>query len=236
MGVSGHRHTPAALQPQAKDPRYPLYRRLGGPQSRSGHKRLEEKSFRLCRGANLDRMVVQPAARHYADRATRLTNRKGKGKITSAFLGFRCMKFLLQSVNTWPFISGKGSLLIPINQRLETAFFFQDSLCGICIECSRATNVLLRAFRFAPQGHYSTRITFTHTHSTFREEYKASKRIVTPSVFSWGCSCDCELRSTQGSRFLWGLVTYVETQNLTSPALLWGNISSLPHITFCISQ
>jgi hypothetical protein len=39
MGVSGQHHAPAALYP-----RYPLYRRLGGPQSRSGHKRLEEKS------------------------------------------------------------------------------------------------------------------------------------------------------------------------------------------------
>jgi hypothetical protein len=38
MGVSGQRHAPAALYPRAKDPRYPLYRRLGGPQSRSGHR------------------------------------------------------------------------------------------------------------------------------------------------------------------------------------------------------
>jgi hypothetical protein len=34
-GVSGH-HAPAALYPGGKDSRYPLYRRLGGPQSRSG--------------------------------------------------------------------------------------------------------------------------------------------------------------------------------------------------------
>jgi hypothetical protein len=34
--------------------------------------RLEEKSFRLCRGSNLDRPVVQPVARHYTDWATRL--------------------------------------------------------------------------------------------------------------------------------------------------------------------
>jgi hypothetical protein len=38
MGVSGQRHAPAALYPRGKDPRYPLYRRLGGPQSRSGHR------------------------------------------------------------------------------------------------------------------------------------------------------------------------------------------------------
>jgi hypothetical protein len=34
---------------------------------------LEEKSFRLCRGPNLDLPVVQPVARHYTDCATRLT-------------------------------------------------------------------------------------------------------------------------------------------------------------------
>jgi hypothetical protein len=39
-----------------------LYRRLGVPQSQSGHKRLEEKSFCLCLGLNLDRLVVQPIA------------------------------------------------------------------------------------------------------------------------------------------------------------------------------
>jgi hypothetical protein len=32
MGVSGQRHAPAALYPE-KDPRYPLDRKLGGPQS-----------------------------------------------------------------------------------------------------------------------------------------------------------------------------------------------------------
>jgi hypothetical protein len=41
MGVSGQHHAPAVLYPRGKDPRYPLYRRLGGPQTQ----RLEEKSF-----------------------------------------------------------------------------------------------------------------------------------------------------------------------------------------------
>jgi hypothetical protein len=36
-GVSNHRHAPAALYPRGKDPRYPLDKRLGGPQSWSGH-------------------------------------------------------------------------------------------------------------------------------------------------------------------------------------------------------
>jgi hypothetical protein len=38
MEVSGQRYAPAALYPRKKDPRYPLYRRMGGPQSRSGHR------------------------------------------------------------------------------------------------------------------------------------------------------------------------------------------------------
>jgi hypothetical protein len=38
MRVSGQRHAPAALYPRRKDLRYPLYRRVGGPQSRSGKK------------------------------------------------------------------------------------------------------------------------------------------------------------------------------------------------------
>jgi hypothetical protein len=42
--VSGQRHAPAAIYPWKRTPRYPLYRRLGGPQSRAGQ-RLEEKSF-----------------------------------------------------------------------------------------------------------------------------------------------------------------------------------------------
>jgi hypothetical protein len=61
-GLSGQHHAPAALLPRGKDPRYPLYRRLGGPQSQSG-KRIQGKSFRLCRGSNLDRPVVQRVAR-----------------------------------------------------------------------------------------------------------------------------------------------------------------------------
>jgi hypothetical protein len=65
-GVSGQHHALAALYPRGKDPRYPLYRRLGGPQSRSGH-RLEEKSSAFVG----DRTpVVQSVVRHYTDWAT----------------------------------------------------------------------------------------------------------------------------------------------------------------------
>jgi hypothetical protein len=43
MEVSGQLHTPAAL-PQGKNPLYPLDRRLGGPQNRSGHDGEEKNS------------------------------------------------------------------------------------------------------------------------------------------------------------------------------------------------
>jgi hypothetical protein len=69
--VCGQRHAQAKLYPQGKDPRYPLYRRLDGPQSRSGH-RLEGKMICLCRGSKLDRSVVQSVTRHYTDWATLL--------------------------------------------------------------------------------------------------------------------------------------------------------------------
>jgi hypothetical protein len=43
MEVNGQLHTPAAL-PQGKNLRHPLGRRLGGPQSRSGHGVKEKNS------------------------------------------------------------------------------------------------------------------------------------------------------------------------------------------------
>jgi hypothetical protein len=46
-GVSGQGHAPAALYPWRKDPRYPLDRKLGGPQSRSGHRGLRKNPLPL---------------------------------------------------------------------------------------------------------------------------------------------------------------------------------------------
>jgi hypothetical protein len=60
-GVSGQRHSPAALYP-GKRPWHPLYRTLGGPQSRSGQ-RGWRKNLLPCRGSNLDRPVVQSVVR-----------------------------------------------------------------------------------------------------------------------------------------------------------------------------
>jgi hypothetical protein len=68
-GVSGQRHTPAVLYPLRKDPQYPLDRRLGGPQSQSGHNG-RWKILCLRQGSNPNCPVVQSVARHYTDWAT----------------------------------------------------------------------------------------------------------------------------------------------------------------------
>jgi hypothetical protein len=71
-GVRGQRHAPDALYT-----RYPLYRRLDGPEPIWTH-RLEEKSYCLCRGSNLDRLVVQSVVRHYTGWATPAAGLKSK--------------------------------------------------------------------------------------------------------------------------------------------------------------
>jgi hypothetical protein len=45
MAVSGQRHAPAELYPWEKDHRHPLYRRLGGPHSQSGHRGYRKNPF-----------------------------------------------------------------------------------------------------------------------------------------------------------------------------------------------
>jgi hypothetical protein len=64
--VSGQLQAPAALRP-GKGPRYPFYRRLGGPQSRSGRYG-EVKIFFTVPGFELPlSLVVQPVASRYTD-------------------------------------------------------------------------------------------------------------------------------------------------------------------------
>ena len=62
MGVGGQHHAPAALPPGKT--RYPLYRRLGGPQGRSGRFRKNSPP------QELDPRPVQSVASHYTDWAT----------------------------------------------------------------------------------------------------------------------------------------------------------------------
>ena len=59
MGVGGQRHAPAALPPGKT--RYPLYRRLGGPQGRSGRVR------KILPPPGYDPREVQPVASRYTD-------------------------------------------------------------------------------------------------------------------------------------------------------------------------
>ena len=59
MGVGGQHHTPAAL-PREKT-WYPMYRRLGGPQSQSG------QAWKNLSPLGFDPWTVQPIASRYTD-------------------------------------------------------------------------------------------------------------------------------------------------------------------------
>ena len=59
MGVGGQHHSPAALPPGKT--RYPLYRRLGGPQGRS------ELVRKISRPPGFAPRTVQPVASRYTD-------------------------------------------------------------------------------------------------------------------------------------------------------------------------
>jgi hypothetical protein len=61
-----------ALAP-GKGPPVLIVQEAGWAPDPVGTKRLQEKSFRLCRGSNLDRSVVQSVTRHYIDWTTRFT-------------------------------------------------------------------------------------------------------------------------------------------------------------------
>jgi hypothetical protein len=58
-GEGGHRHAPAALTPEKT--RYPLHRRLGGHQGRSGRVR------KISPSPGLDSRTVQAGASRYTD-------------------------------------------------------------------------------------------------------------------------------------------------------------------------
>jgi hypothetical protein len=60
--------TPRPLYPPGKSSWYPLDRRLGGPQSRSGHGG-KDKNSQPLRESNRWTPIAQPVARRYTDRA-----------------------------------------------------------------------------------------------------------------------------------------------------------------------
>jgi hypothetical protein len=67
LEVSGQLHAPAAL-PLGKSPRYPFYRRLGGPQSRSGRYG-EDKILDRSGTRTPAPSVIEPVASRYTDYA-----------------------------------------------------------------------------------------------------------------------------------------------------------------------
>jgi hypothetical protein len=56
-----------------KRPPVPIVQEAGRASEPVWTQKIEEKSFCLCRGSNLDRPVIWPIARHYTDWATQLT-------------------------------------------------------------------------------------------------------------------------------------------------------------------
>jgi hypothetical protein len=64
LEASGQLHAPAALPPE-KEPRHPVNRRVGGPQSEYG-RRGEEKIRNPTGTRNSDPSVVQPVAIHFS--------------------------------------------------------------------------------------------------------------------------------------------------------------------------
>jgi hypothetical protein len=60
MEVGAHRHAPATLPP-GNEIRYQLYRRLGGPQGRSG------RVLKISRPSGFDPRTARPVASRYTD-------------------------------------------------------------------------------------------------------------------------------------------------------------------------
>ena len=83
----GVRSRPGRSLPPEKT-RYPLYRRLGGPQGRSGQVR------KISPPLGFDPRTVQPVASRYTDNATRSTMLRK----TFLLLSSRCNQCIIQSV------------------------------------------------------------------------------------------------------------------------------------------
>ena len=66
MGLGGQHHAPVLLPPGKT--RYPLYRRLGGPQGRSG------RVWKISPSPGFDPQTVQPVASRYIDGAIPAAN------------------------------------------------------------------------------------------------------------------------------------------------------------------
>jgi hypothetical protein len=97
MGVSGQRHAPE------KGPPVPIVQESRWAPEPVWTQKLEKKSFRICRGSNHDRPVVQPVARHHTDWAMRLTSGKD-GDINFTRLMNRahhCFEIIHRNTQAW---------------------------------------------------------------------------------------------------------------------------------------
>jgi hypothetical protein len=75
------------LYPHGNSPWYPLYRRLGGLQSRSGRGCEENKSQPL---PGLEPPIIQPVAQRYATELSRLSVEAGRYRILAFEARVRC--------------------------------------------------------------------------------------------------------------------------------------------------
>jgi hypothetical protein len=87
LEVRGQLHAPAALPP-GKSHRYPFYRRLDGPQSRSGR-----WTFLTLPGLELPPLVVQPVDSRYTVRAVRAIPALFFILGVDIFVPFKCIRF-----------------------------------------------------------------------------------------------------------------------------------------------
>jgi hypothetical protein len=78
-----------------KEPPVPVVQEAGWASEPVWTQRLEEKSFRICRGSNTDRPVVQPVVRHYTDWAT--PSPITKGEWTNICLHFESVRAYRQT-------------------------------------------------------------------------------------------------------------------------------------------
>ena len=91
MEVGGQRHAPAALPPGKT--RYPFYRRLGGPQSRSGRVR------KISAPPGFDPRTVQSVASRYTDCAITAHSASWYTPIISCFCFYVLFVAVIQRPN-----------------------------------------------------------------------------------------------------------------------------------------
>jgi hypothetical protein len=93
MGIGGQRHAPAALPPGMT--RYPLYRRLGGPQGRS------ELIWKISPPQGFDPRIAQLITSRYTDWAIAALKCFNNTAQSAMFIGCTVERVELQTVRNW---------------------------------------------------------------------------------------------------------------------------------------